>query len=100
MCLKLQTAVARTLNRLSAASVRSAKPGIHADGLGLYLQCTAGANGQINKSWFYRFARNGRERRMGLGALHDVSLAEARKLADSARRLHRWAGAARVPARG
>jgi integrase len=65
------------------------KPGVHADGLGLYLQCTPGSNGQINKSWFYRFARNGRERRMGLGALHDVSLAEARKLADSARRLHR-----------
>ena len=80
--------MARTLNKLSTAKVRSAKPGIYADGFGLYLQCTAGSNGQINKSWFYRFARNGRERRMGLGAVHDVSLAEARKLAGSARHLH------------
>lgn len=81
--------MARTLHRLSSATVANAKPGIHADGLGLYLQCTAGANGKINKSWFFRFARDGHERRMGLGAFHEVGLAEARELADAARRLHR-----------
>ncbi len=79
----------RTLHRLSSAKVTSAKPGIHADGLGLYLQCTLGADCRINKSWFFRFTRNGHERRMGLGALHEVGLAEARELADAARRLHR-----------
>src|SRR5262245_49271985 len=81
--------MARSLHRLSSARVNNAKPGIHADGFGLYLQCTVGADSRINKSWFFRFARDGRERRMGLGARRDVGLAEARELADAARRLHR-----------
>jgi integrase len=85
----LDGSMARTLHRLSAARVASAKQGIHADWFGLYLQCTVGADGEINKSWFFRFARNGRERRMGLGALHGVSLAKARELADAARVQHR-----------
>ena len=62
---------------------------MHPDGLGLYLQCILGSGGRINKSWFFRFARDGQERRMGLGSLQDVSLARARELANAARRLHR-----------
>jgi len=69
--------------------VRNAKPGMHPDGLGLYLQCTVGSGGRFNKSWFFRFARDGKERRMGLGPIDEVSLARARELADAARRQHR-----------
>ena len=81
--------MAKTFHRLSSATVRSAGLGMHPDGLGLYLQCTLGSGGRINKSWFFRFARDGQERRMGLGSLQDVSLARARELANAARRLHR-----------
>ena len=59
-----------------------------ADGGGLYLQCTAGADGGIRKSWLYRFARKGREREMGLGSAESVSLAEARAKAVECRKLH------------
>lgn len=81
--------MARTYNKLSHSKVAHAKPGLHADGGGLYLQCTMGAEGALRKSWFFRYAIGGRERRMGLGAVNRVSLAEARKLADEARRLQR-----------
>jgi integrase len=48
---------------------------------GLYLQITpAGV-----RSWLLRFERNGRERFMGLGPLHTVSLSEARVRARAAR---------------
>jgi len=85
--------LAKTFNRLNPARVKRAKPGLHADGGGLYLQVTLGADGQLNKSWFFRFARDGRERRMGLGpqqpsrGLPAVSLAQARIAAEQARRL-------------
>jgi len=47
---------------------------MHADGGGLYLQVTrAGV-----PSWVFRYMRDGRERYMGLGPLHTISLAEAR----------------------
>jgi hypothetical protein len=35
--------------------VKNAKPGMCADGGGLYLQVTTGKNGQINKSWLFRY---------------------------------------------
>jgi integrase len=76
--------MAQILNRLSQAKVTHAKTGIWPDGAGLYLQVTP--NG--SKSWFFRFTRGDRERRMGLGSLHDVGLAAARQLASEARRLH------------
>ena len=60
--------MAQTLNRLSQAKVAHAKAGIWPDGGGLYLQVTPGGS----KSWFFRFTRGDRERRMGLGSLHDV----------------------------
>jgi hypothetical protein len=81
--------MARTFHRLTSARVKSVKSGIHPDGQGLYLQCTEGSDGHLNKNWFYRFARGGKERRMGLGAIRDVSLAQARELAEKARRQHR-----------
>ncbi len=76
----------REINRLSPGKVRTAKAGRHADGGGLYLQTTPGAHG-LSKSWIFRYALRGRERFMGLGPLHTVSLAEAREIARQARQL-------------
>ncbi|MFJ2995694.1 tyrosine-type recombinase/integrase [Pandoraea sp. NPDC087047] len=74
----------RTINRLSARGVaRNVKPGLYADGGGLYLQITkAGV-----KSWLYRYMRDGKARAMGLGPLHTISLAEARTRALECRKI-------------
>ena len=62
------------------------KPGRYIDGgdlgRGLYLQVTP--NGA---SWLMRYERSGRERWMGLGALRDFSLSEARARARAQRQL-------------
>src|SRR5258708_7821579 len=60
---------------------RIKEPGRHGDGQGLYLQI--GPTGA--KSWLLRYERGGRERWMGLGALHTFSLDEARARARKAR---------------
>jgi integrase len=67
---------------LNARQVDTLKsPGRYGDGQGLCLQITpSGA-----KSWLLRFERNGRERWMGLGPLHTVSLKDARERARKAR---------------
>ncbi len=69
-------------NKLSAAAVNAAKaPGLYGDGHGLYLQVS-----EFNtKAWVFRFMLDGRARKLGLGALHTVSLAEARKRAAAMR---------------
>jgi integrase len=78
-----------TMNRLSPAKVRTAGPGMHPDGGGLYLQIVKSPGGSISRSWLYRFMspQTRKERQMGLGSLVDVSLAEARKKAADARAL-------------
>jgi integrase len=65
-------------NGLTARGVETiAKPGMHADGGGLYLNVKeTGA-----KSWVFRFSVAGKRREMGLGGYPAVSLATARKLA-------------------
>src|SRR5687768_292319 len=69
------------MTKLTALKVAKAKPGRYGDGHGLCLQVTdAGV-----KSWLLRYERNGRERWMGLGPLHTVSLSEARDRARRAR---------------
>jgi integrase len=69
-------------NKLTAAAVRAAnKPGLYGDGHGLYLQISA----FDTKSWVFRYMLDGRARKMGLGPLHTISLAEARKRAAGAR---------------
>lgn len=56
-------------------------PGRYGDGHGLYLQIMPrGA-----KSWLFRYERMGRERWMGLGPIHTVSLQEARERARKVR---------------
>jgi len=84
--------MAREIYKLSSGKVKNAQPGrrwpgMHADGGGLYLQVTRGDGETIHRSWIFRFATNGRERRMGLGALDSVSLADARQKAADARKL-------------
>jgi integrase len=66
----------------AATSVKSPKPGMHPDGFGLYL-CVAASG---SASWVYRYKINKHAHDMGLGSLDDITLAEARDLADVARR--------------
>ena len=73
----------RQINKLSTAKVASlSRRGLYADGLGLYLQVAEGGT----KSWLFRFMRDGRARKMGLGSVHTVTLAMAREKATEARR--------------
>jgi integrase len=66
-----------TLKKVAKAT----KPGRYGDGHGLYLQVLS----PTNRSWLLRFERDGRERWMGLGALHTFNLEEARERARKAR---------------
>lgn len=76
--------MARAMSRLTARTVAGLKePGRYADGGGLYLQI--GPTG--SKSWLFMYKRDGKRREMGVGALGDVSLAEARQKAEDARRI-------------
>lgn len=76
--------MARTLNRLSTFKVEKAKrPGMYADGGGLYLRVADGGS----KQWIFRYVANGRLRDMGIGPCHALSLAEARERATEARKL-------------
>ncbi len=75
-----------TLYRLTARAAEGAKrPGRYPDGGGLYLRVTEAST----KSWVFRYTRQGKARDMGLGAVPDVTLAKARKLAAEARELLR-----------
>jgi hypothetical protein len=73
---------------LSAAFVRSAPPGRHADGNGLFLYVKPGGT----RSWIQRLVVRGRRRELGLGAVSLVSLAEAREAALANRKLARAGG--------
>jgi integrase len=61
---------------------RARRPGMYADGGGLYLQITDGG-----ASWVYRYMLAGRAREMGLGPRALFDLSEARAKALDARRL-------------
>ena len=62
---------------LSPAFVRSAPPGRHADGNGLYLFVRPSGT----RSWIQRLLIRGRRRELGLGSVALVPLAEAREKA-------------------
>ncbi len=75
-------ATGRSIHKLSARAVATATvPGYYGDGGGLWLQVAASGS----KSWVFRFTLAGRAREMGLGALHTVSLADARERAAACR---------------
>ena len=71
----------RAMNRLSAKAAAALAPGKHADGAGLWLVKRSDGGAQ----WVLRVTVHGRRREMGLGAYPAVSLAEARRKAESAR---------------
>jgi integrase len=76
------------VGRLTALKVAKVKkPGMYADGAGLYLQVTGDGDSKVAKSWIYRFTLRGRSREMGLGSLSLFGLAEARAKAAQCRRL-------------
>lgn len=80
--IEMRKEMAGGIEKLSAMKVtRLSKPGYFGDGGGLYLQVSA----KGSKSWIFRYERLGRERQMGLGPLHTVSLVEARERARQAR---------------
>lgn len=76
--------MARSLNKLSALSVKGARPGKYSDGGGLWLHKAEAGSGK----WVFRFTIYGRRREMGLGSINDVSLKDAREAAE------RWRGIA------
>jgi len=70
--------------RLTAVKVsKLKKPGLYGDGDGLYLQVSRWRT----RSWVLRYMRNGRARKMGLGPVKLVSLAQARDRAIDYRRM-------------
>lgn len=75
----------RPLNKLTAVSVKNAAPGKYSDGGGLWLHKREDGGAQ----WILRVNVHGRRREMGLGAVNDVSLKEAREAADRWRALVR-----------
>jgi hypothetical protein len=78
------------IKRLSDRAVQNASPKgrisrFLPDGAGLYLQVSPTGT----KSWVFRYSVKGRERYMGLGPFPDVSLADARAVANDCRKLRR-----------
>ena len=68
----------RKSNRLTALGIAQlSKPGLYHDSPNLYLCVSDGGT----KSWKFRYWLDGRPRKMGLGPLHSVRLAKARKRA-------------------
>lgn len=74
----------RTVNRLTAKGVMALKkPGLHADGGGLYLNVKATGS----KSWVFIYSWNGRRREKGMGSFPAIGLHDARTRRDEARKL-------------
>ena len=68
----------RARNKLNAPKVRTCAPGKYSDGGGLWLVKREDGGGQ----WVLRVTIHGRRREMGLGAMSEVSLKEAREAAE------------------
>ncbi len=67
--------MARRVEKLTPLAVSKAtKPGYYGDGGGLWLQVSPSGS----KSWIFRFTFSKKQREMGLGAVHTVTLPEAR----------------------
>lgn len=71
--------------RLTAVSIRHAKPGRYADGNGLYLF----VDDSSSKRWVLRVAVNGKRHDIGLGSARLVTLADARAEATRLRKIAR-----------
>jgi integrase len=92
--------MARSVAKLSAVQVRNAKPKgtlsdgtprravMLSDGGNLYLQATLGDDGNLRKSWIFRYQLRGKSvRDMGLGSVDTFGLADAREAATEYRKL-------------
>jgi integrase len=74
----------REIDRLDNSAVKAAEtPGLHPDGDGLYLHISDSGS----KSWILRYRLGGKRRDMGLGRYPLFTLADARKRANTQRRL-------------
>jgi integrase len=85
--------MARIVGKLKSKQVANARPkkgkqwAVIPDGGNLYLQCTLGKEGQVSRSWLFKYEIAGRRHEIGLGGLHTVGLAEARDKARTFRQL-------------
>jgi len=70
------------LHRLNSAFIKTAPIGKHSDGAGLWFHRRKDGGAQ----WVLRLTINGKRREMGLGGYPDVSLKDARRLADEYRK--------------
>lgn len=84
MWVEMGVEMAKTVEKLSPMAVsKMAKPGYYGDGAGLWLQVSKSGT----KSWIFRFTFAGKQREMGLGAVHTVNMTEARAKAKQCRTL-------------
>lgn len=76
--------MARPTNRLTDTAIKKGnwKPGLTADGNGLYLRVSP----TLTKSFVFIWHRNGKRTEMGLGAYPATSLADARDKTEAARK--------------
>jgi len=87
--------MARERERLSPRRVKTARPKggrrsiLLCDGGNLNLSVTLGKDGNVRKSWIFRYQRDDDVHDMGLGSVEDYSLKEARELAEKYRKLHK-----------
>jgi integrase len=83
--------------KLKANQVGTAKrAGMLNDGGGLYLSTSK----TLSQSWIFRYKQHGKSHSLGLGSTRDVSLAEARDKADTARKAARAGKDAKASLRG
>lgn len=82
--------MARATCKLTNAHLKSKRPGLHADGGGLFLQVTLAEDGTPRRSWLCRVRLpGGTVRTLGLGRAAEVTLQEARALCAQYRGLAR-----------
>ncbi|MGA0594920.1 tyrosine-type recombinase/integrase [Enterovirga sp. CN4-39] len=75
--------MARAVNKLNARGVATiSQPGRYSDGGGLYLQVDPGGA----RRWLFIYRSGSKQREMGLGSIGAVSLADARRKRDEARK--------------
>ena len=75
--------MARIVGRLSSRQVANARPkkgkqwAVIPDGGNPYLQCTIGKEGNVRRSWLFKYEFQGKRHEIGLGPLHTVGLGDA-----------------------
>lgn len=74
--------MAREVRKLKAVQINALPPGTHSDGGNLLLRVRESGS----RSWVFRYKENGRAKELGLGSVHDRTLAEARDITSDMRR--------------